>query len=119
MSETPITLSHLNDFIFCPASIYFHSLDSGTEKMMYHTEKQINGTAAHNASDRKEYSSRKNVLQAIDVYCERYNIIGKIDVFDCEAGELTERKRKIKQCITDIYFNCMHNILLLLIWDTV
>ena len=96
MSETPIVFSNINDFIFCPASIYFHSLDISTEKMMYHTHSQINGTATHAASDNKQYSDRSSVLQAIDVYCEKYNIIGKIDVFDSSTGALTERKRTIK-----------------------
>ena len=27
MSEQPLSISNLNDFIFCPVSIYFHSLD--------------------------------------------------------------------------------------------
>ena len=33
MSELPLSISNLNDFIFCPVSIYFHGLDSDTDKM--------------------------------------------------------------------------------------
>ena len=47
MSENAETLSFLNDFIFCPVSIYFHNLDYDTEKMSYQSEKQIDGSAAH------------------------------------------------------------------------
>ncbi len=93
--ENPIAISKLNDFIFCPVSIYFHDLDIETEKMTYQSACQLNGTAAHETIDSKRYSSKKNVLQGIDVYCEKYNIYGKIDIFDDEKGILTERKKKI------------------------
>ena len=36
------------------------------------------------------------MLQGIPVYCEKYNLIGKIDTFDSVKGILTERKKKIK-----------------------
>lgn len=28
MSEQPLAISQLNDFIFCPVSIFFHSLET-------------------------------------------------------------------------------------------
>ena len=95
--ENPIAISKLNDFIFCPVSIYFHELDIETEKMTYQSVYQLNGTAAHESIDEKRYSSKKNILQGIDVYCEQYNIYGKIDIFDNEKGILTERKNKISK----------------------
>lgn len=66
-----ILITQLNDFIFCPASIYFHMLYGDTDRMMYQTTSQINGTAAHSTIDEKRYSS-KHVLSAMDVYCEEY-----------------------------------------------
>lgn len=93
--ENPVSISNLNDFIFCPASIYFHALDIETESLMYQDDCQINGSAAHEKSDSGRYSDRKNVLQAISVYCEKYNLLGKIDTFDSDTGILTERKKKI------------------------
>ena len=42
-----IQISQVNDFIFCPASIYFHNLYGNTDIMHYHTAYQINGTATH------------------------------------------------------------------------
>ena len=36
------------------------------------------------------------MLQGVSVYCEKYNLVGKIDVFDEKTGILTERKKKIK-----------------------
>ena len=93
-----ILFTQLNDFIFCPASIYFHSLyGNNTDRVAYQTTYQINGTAAHKTIDENHYSSRKNILQGIEVYCEKYNLVGKIDLFDIEKGKLTERKRTVKK----------------------
>ena len=81
MSEEPIAISNLNDFIFCPVSIYFHSLEDGDD-ILTKDSYQLNGSNAH-------------VLQGIGIYCEKYNLVGKIDVFDTKSGILTERKKKI------------------------
>lgn len=42
---------------------------------------QLNGTNAHKHSDSATYSTEKSMLQGVSVYCEKYNLIGKIDVF--------------------------------------
>lgn len=96
MSEQPIIISNLNDFIFCPASIYFHSLEDETENLLGQDSAQLNGTAAHEKSDTAKYSTKKTMLQGISIYCNRYNLCGKIDTFDSKTGVLTERKKKIK-----------------------
>lgn len=96
MSEQTIKIAYLNDFIFCPVSIFFHSLDYETEKLTYQSSCQINGTAAHSAVDEVRYSDEKNILQGITVYSEKYNLFGKIDIFNVKTGQLKERKKKIK-----------------------
>ncbi len=93
--EEIILISYLNDFIFCPVSIYFHKLYGNLDKTLYQNSPQINGTNAHKAIDNHNYSSRKNILQSINVYSEEFGIEGKIDVFDIENGILTERKNKV------------------------
>lgn len=93
--EEPIAITKLNDFIFCPISIYFHDLYGSTNDILMKSEYQINGTNAHKAIDNGNYSTRKDVLMAIDIYSDKYNLIGKIDVFDLKAKELIERKNKI------------------------
>lgn len=94
--ENPIAVTLLNDFIFCPASIYFHQLDEDTDKLTYQDTCQLEGTAAHEKSDNGTYSTKKCVLQALSVYSETYNLVGKIDTFDADSGILTERKKKIR-----------------------
>ncbi len=91
-----ILITQLNDFIFCPASIYFHNLYGNTDRMLFQSKKQINGTAAHEKVDNNTYSSKKCILSAIDVYCEKYGLSGKIDLYNVDTGVLTERKRTIK-----------------------
>ena len=94
--DEEILFSYLNDFIFCPASIYYHNFYTGLERSLFQTTDQINGTAAHESIESGSYSSRTSILKARMVFCERYNLIGKIDLFDSSTGMLTERMKKIK-----------------------
>lgn len=94
--DDAIIFSNLNDFIFCPASIYFHNLYGSRAVISYQTDKQINGTAAHRNIDENTYSNRKDIFTSLEVYSERYNIVGKIDMYNASTQTLTERKRQIK-----------------------
>lgn len=94
--ENCIIISNLNDFIFCPASIYFHNLYGSQDILTYQNSCQINGTNAHEAVDNGNYSGRKSVMTAVEVYSEKYNLVGKIDIYDAGTKTLTERKRQIK-----------------------
>lgn len=94
--ENYITLSFLNDFVFCPRSIYYHQLYARYNDQYYKQTPQILGATAHQSIDDATYSTSKNILQGIEIYSEKYNIVGKIDVFDTQKGKLIERKRNIK-----------------------
>lgn len=94
--EAYIPISFLNDFIFCPRSIYFHQLYGGYKSEIFQQKPQVAGKAAHAAIDEQTYSSRKNILQGLDIYSDRYKLCGKIDLFDIDTGKLSERKREIK-----------------------
>lgn len=37
-----ILISNLNDFIFCPVSIYFHGLYGGADVLTFQTKSQLN-----------------------------------------------------------------------------
>lgn len=69
----------------------------GLDRTLYQSTYQINGTAAHDAVDNGRYSTRSNVIQGIEVYSEKYGLIGKIDSFDIKSGTLTERKKHISK----------------------
>lgn len=94
--ESYIQISFLNDFIFCPRSIFFHQLHGDRSTRLYHSRYQIEGKAVHGAIDEKRYTSRSTILQAISVYSDKYKLCGKIDQYDQSSGILTERKKSIK-----------------------
>ena len=94
--EPYIPISFLNDFIFCPRSIYFHQLYGQSDESLYHLTDQRDGKAAHASLDTKTYTTAKKVLQTIEVYSETYGLGGKIDIYDSAKKLLTERKKKIK-----------------------
>ncbi|MDX1959253.1 MAG: type V CRISPR-associated protein Cas4 [Leptospiraceae bacterium] len=94
--EPSLPISFLNDFIFCPKSIYFHQLYGRVETSLYQNTDQISGKGAHATVDAKKYSSKKSILQGVEVYSEKYNLQGKIDVYDEENKILRERKKEIK-----------------------
>lgn len=95
--ENPINISSLNDFIFCPVSVYFHMLYDGVEKNVYQCSDQLNGTKVHEATDSKKYSGSGKVLQSLEIYCEKYNLFGKIDMYDVKSKTLIERKKRVKK----------------------
>lgn len=94
--ESYMPISYLNDFIFCPRSIYFHQCFGRTHKRLYHSTDQTDGLNAHKTIDGKSYTTSQTILQGIEVYCEKYNLAGKIDIYDSKKKILTERKKKIK-----------------------
>lgn len=63
--EEPIAITKLNDFIFCPASIYFHGLFGSYSEIMYQSQKQPDGKEAHKAIDTGGYSTSTDILQGI------------------------------------------------------
>lgn len=109
--ELYLKISNLNDFIFCPLSIYYHQLYGELSERMYYGQAQLDGRAAHSAVDEKRYSTHKNILQSLDVYSDEYKLSGKIDIFDIEKGLLTERKKHIETIyggyVFQLYAQCI------------
>lgn len=90
-----IPITYLNDFIFCPRSIYFHQLCEGEDKALYHRQPQTKGLIKHAVIENNSYTNRKSILQGVFVYCEKYKLCGKIDLFDAQKETLSERKTKV------------------------
>ena len=95
MEEDYISISTLNDFIFCPYSIYLHNVYENTDESLFHATPQTQGRIAHEAVDEKKSSTRKDVLQALPVYSEKYGLMGKIDVYRAKEKYLVERKYQL------------------------
>jgi CRISPR-associated protein Cas4 len=101
--EPLIAISTINDFLFCPRSLYMHVAAGDISPKSYQDTPQINGNEAHAAVDERRYSNRKNILQGMNIYSEELGIQGKLDTFDTETGELVERKAKISQVYEGYY----------------
>ena len=94
--EPYLTITQINDFIFCPYSLYFSGIFRSTvSDSVYHETPQRIGQSVHQRIDRQTYSSRKSILAGTTVYCSKYNLLGKIDIFDITTGVLTERKYSV------------------------
>lgn len=94
--ESCLTITQINDFIFCPRSLFFHDfLRENLAPSNFREVPQIKGLAAHAAIDKLAYSDRKDVLQGTMVYSAKYDLLGKIDLFDIRTGRLTERKYSV------------------------
>lgn len=101
--ENNIIISNFNDFIFCPRSIYFHNLYNDFDEKLFHDTYQQEGKEAHKNIDKKQYSSKKDILQGIDIYSDELGIVGKIDLYDKDKKQLIERKKKIKTIYEGYY----------------
>ena len=93
--EPYIQISFLNDFIFCPRSIYFHQVYKNYDSSLYHEDIQVKGRLAHLNIDNKKYSTKKEILQGLSIYSVKYSLCGRIDLFNKKTGVLTERKKRV------------------------
>lgn len=96
MEEEYISISTLNDFIFCPYSIYLHNVYMGTDEGLYHATPQTKGRNAHETIDTKTASNRADDLQSFPVMSEKYKLMGKIDIYRGKEKELIERKYQLR-----------------------
>ncbi len=94
--EYYIPISTLNDFIFCPYSIYLHNVYMETDEGLYHATPQTRGKIAHETIDNKKASNRVEDLQALPIISEEYGLMGKIDIYKGKEHKLIERKYQLK-----------------------
>lgn len=94
--ESYIQISKINDFLYCPASLYLHAMYEGFSQDIYHGKAQVAGKINHETIESGIYSTAKRYLLGVPVYSERYNVMGKIDIYDSKTKTLIERKTKVK-----------------------
>lgn len=92
-----LAISSLNDFIFCPYSIYLHNVYMESDETMYHATPQTQGRVAHVTVDKKTASNCSNDILSLPVYSEEYGLMGRIDVYKRKEKKLIERKYQLKQ----------------------
>ncbi len=76
-----IPISFLNDFIFCPYSIYLHNVYMESDEDIYHAKPQTRGRNAHQKVDEKQSSSNGNLIESLSVMSLELGIYGKIDIY--------------------------------------
>ena len=86
----------LNDFIFCPYSIYLHNVYVNADEGLYHAKPQTQGRLFHKSIDEKVASHNKGELFSLPVLSEKYGLMGKIDVYKTKDKLLIERKYQLK-----------------------
>lgn len=93
--DTFIPISELNDFIFCPYSIYLHNVFMGVDRDVYQAKPQVQGTAAHREETEAKVLDH-NILAEISVVSEKIGIQGVIDIYDIRTETLIENKYQLK-----------------------
>jgi CRISPR-associated exonuclease Cas4 len=93
--ENYITIAKINDFLYSPESLYLHSVYEEFDSSTYQGTYQINGLINHESIDNNKYSSKKSILQGTMVYCVKYNLCGRLDIFFIDDKKIVERKSKV------------------------
>ena len=91
-----VSISMLNDFIFCPYSIYLHNVYMESDEGLYHAAPQTRGNIAHHTVEEKGASHRKEDLWSLPIYSERFRLMGKVDLYKSKEHTLIERKYQLK-----------------------
>lgn len=96
-------ISYLNDFIFCPYSIYLHQVFDRNAEELYTAIPQQNGKSAHTSIDNPK-TIRRSIVKGIYVISNALGIYGKIDTYYPEEGKLVESKYEIKTLYKGYYY---------------
>jgi CRISPR-associated protein Cas4 len=67
----------------------------GGDEELVHAVPQTRGKAAHGTIDQKTYSSRKDEISGLSVFCDELGIAGKIDIYKGKEKLLLERKYQL------------------------
>ena len=101
-----ISISTLNDFIFCPYSIYLHNVYMETDETMYHAIPHTQGRMAHATIDKKTASNRSDVILSLPVYSEEYGLMGikeTMNFYYCRSDSIAI----VSLCLIDVYLNAL------------
>ena len=68
-----------------------------TDESLYHAKPQVLGKLAHETIDKKRTSTKKDIIEAMAVFSEKYGLVGKIDIYKISEKTLIERKLHLKR----------------------
>lgn len=105
--ETFLPITYLNDFVFCPYSVYLHQVFDNNAEDLYSANPQQRGKTAHNDIDvfaLDEPIQEKHILKGIYVLSNKLGVYGKIDTLYVEEKRLVESKYEIKMLYRGYYY---------------
>ena len=94
--EENIAITLLNDFLFCPYSIYLKNIYKSADEELYHAAPQIRGKFAHSEIDMQK-SNFETEIVGISVYSDELGLTGKIDIYKTAEKHLIEHKYKLEK----------------------
>ena len=89
-----IQISKLNDFYFCPISLFLRTIYNNYEEEIFYGSKISAGKTINKTIDTKKYSTNKHLLQNVPLYSKKYQLVGKADIIDMQNLFLIEQKTK-------------------------
>lgn len=102
--ETFLPITYLNDFVFCPYSIYLHQVFDTNSEVLYSASPQQTGKAAHGKIDEEKPSRQPQTIKGAYVISNRLGVYGKIDTFYVKQHKLVESKYQIKTLYQGYYY---------------
>ena len=105
--ETFLQITYLNDFVFCPYSIYLHQVFDNNVEEVYSAKPQQRGKAEHRDIDRfedKEDDEQQAILQGAYVISTQLGLYGKIDTLFIAEKKLVESKYHIVTLYRGYYY---------------
>lgn len=105
--ETFLQITYLNDFVFCPYSIYLHQVFDNNAEDLYSANPQQRGKSAHQPIDifdeEKKFKSIAE-LKGIYVISNKLGVYGKIDTLYVKEKKLVESKYSITNIYRGYYY---------------
>lgn len=104
--ETFLQITYLNDFVFCPYSIYLHQVFDNSNEELFTALPQHKGKFAHEEIDEFKTCEQQSakVLKGSYVISNRFGIYGKIDKYYVTEKKLVESKFQIKTIYKGYYY---------------
>jgi len=105
--ETFLPITYLNDFVFCPYSIYLHQVFDNNSEDLYSAKPQLQGKIAHKDIDEFDEDTeptKETTLKGIYVISMKLGIYGKIDTYYTKEKKLVESKYQITTIYRGYYY---------------
>lgn len=102
--ETYLPITYLNDFVFCPYSIYLHQVFDNNSEVLYSASPQQTGKSAHTIIDSENQKEKAHIIKGAYVISNKLRVYGKIDTYYLKKQKLVESKFQIQNIYRGYYY---------------